>query len=740
MSIGLGETMATVSQVDPYSRNLGRGKACDACRRRKLRCDGARPSCNRCIEAQTRKLDGMRRKGKSEEEITAIRFPPCYTETSDDHGAGADSQPATLQAAAASSSTGRSSVEPLTPEDRRPSKLQRVAAGPAADKSNATVKQQSTTQNDLFFAEILSSHLPLESSSRAASNDPFGQSSTSNAADGLMGRSIQASRSAGLTLAPGDSLSTACWLRDTDVDLPPQPLLSRLVDVFFEEHMPAFIFHPSRLRERIALGPQHPNYPQVAALHIIVSLAYAARPDIDEEVTGEKPTARSGAHYRHLAAAQHGLTFVIHTDCKVNTLDLVRTSLLSALKTYGQGDQLESYLASAQAARLCISVNMNRDVPSRAEQQMQQLQYLLMQPRITDASIIRPEPSDEIEAEEVRRTMLLMFAVDRTSLAATLWPGALVEEDYTAEMPRATFEEFITTTTSNVNAQAWPQRRNTLSLQSHDFFSRRALDAEQFFFKVTILLGRCAHYVSRLSRTATPDQIVSAARFQQLESWIATQHLESYDVASMAAKSSPPTSGMNGINAPSSAAWASRKSEGSLAAYLMASSRSDIRKGMIVTASMVPYACTLTLHEPLANLSQESEARCKAGTRGAIGVLRLCAMHAEEEMQRLDIVMTIVVMLVGRSLIRQLESLYSNYIAQEMAQQNGDNGAGSDSVWNSDEFNESVSLLQADLEVILLTLKRFGEKWQMAVKMHDSLLKLLQFNPEHRLRGLFCVE
>lgn len=767
--------------TDPYSRNLGRGKACEACRRRKLRCDGGKPSCNRCLEARGRKLEAMRKRGKTEEEIQAVRFPPCYTEqdgntsmTEGDNSFGlgsisnenksilaGPSNASTVASnssdqrslpfnAPSASSTGRSmSNDPLTPEDRRPNKIQRTANMNGQDSMltsssrNAAVQTNNkpdTNQSDLFFAEILSSHLPLDAS-RSSSGDGFGNGQT----DPMQSQQQQSGQFSFLgnvgtlptksNLDPQSSIATSYWLNDSEVALPEQPLLNRLVDVFFEDHDCAYIFHPGRLRERIALGPDHQNYPQSAALHIIVALAYASRPEIDEEISGgRKPTERSGAHYRHFAASSQSLLHSFHCDKLKTPLDLVRASLLLVSKLYGQGDQLESYLASAQAARLCVALNLNRDVPTRAEQQMQQLQYLLMQPRITDTSIIRPEPSDEIEAEELRRTMLLMFAIDRTSIAGTLWPGNLTEEDYTAELPRATFQEFISTTTNNMHTQEWVGRRNTLSIHSHDFFSRRTMDAEQFFFKLTVLLGRCAQYVSRISRTATPTQIVSAPRFQQLENWIAAMHLESYEVANQALK----------VSSSSPAAWSARKADSSaLTAYLLnASGNQTMSKNMVVTPALLPYACTLTLHEPLAALSSESEERCKAATRGAINVLRLCALHAQDDMQRLDVVMTIVVMLVGRSLIRQLESLYSKYIAQELAQQseNNDGLPKNESVWNSDEFTESVSLLQADLEVVLLTLKRYGQKWVIAIKMHDSLLKLLQFNPEHRLRGLFCVE
>lgn len=780
--------------TDPYSRNLGRGQACGACRRRKIRCDGGKPSCNRCVEARNRKLEAMQKKGKTEEEIKAVRFPPCYSDQDENESFNDETTPSKIGSKTTNSAEERSNIagpsnastvgsssdqrslpfnapsasstdrsvfnDPLTPEDGRPNKIQRTTGvnggeGLLTSSSRNPVHQsnkQDTNQSDLFFAEILSSHLPLDAS-RSSSGDGFGNGSTDPGQSQHQQQQQQSGQFSFLgndenmpSLDPpkaivppahADSVATAYWLHDSEVALPNQPLLNQLIDVFFEDHDCSYIFHPGRLRERIALGPDHDNYPQNAALHIIVALAYASRPEIDEEVSGgRKPTERSGAHYRHFAAASQSLFHSFHCDKLKTPLDLVRASLLLVSKLYGQGDQLESYLASAQAARLCVSLNLNRDVPSRAEQQLQQLQYLLMQPRITDNSIIRPEPSDAIEAEELRRTMLLMFAIDRTTIAATLWPSALVEEDYTAELPRATFQEFISTTTNNIHTQEWVNRRNTLSIHSHDFFSRRTMDAEQFFFKLTVLLGRCAQYVSRLSRTATPTQIVSAPRFQQLENWIAAMHLESYEVANQSLKGEKTSS--------SPASWSTRKADSSaLTAYLLNSTaNSAISKNLIVTPALLPYACTLTLHEPLASLSSESEERCKAATRGAINVLRLCALHAQDDMQRLDVVMTIVVMLVGRSLIRQLESLYSKYIAQELAQQ-GENGDGlpkTESVWNSDEFTESVSLLQADLEVVLLTLKRYGQKWVIAIKMHDSLLKLLQFNPEHRLRGLFCVE
>lgn len=345
----------------------------------------------------------------------------------------------------------------------------------------------------------------------------------------------------------------------------------------------------------------------------MVALAYSARPELETS----PPTCRSGAHYRHTAAARHYIAAAVHNGTKNHSLDVVRASLMLVFKLYGMGDQMESYLASTQAVRFAITINANRDVPSKEELQRQQLQLMLLQPRITDGSIMQVNPRDEIEAEEVRRTMLLTFAVDRVSISATLWPGSLSEEDYTAELPRATLQEFVQTSTENVKDQAWVHRHNSLSLQSPDFFSRPAADTEQFYFKGCVLMGRSAQFIFRLPRFATPNFITSSSRFQQLESWIAALHLESYEVCKKALADIGPKHSTMHQNM-------GQKADSALSSFLLVTSgESHLYKEVVIASSLMPYACTLTLHEPIANLDTESEAICAAATRGVVNVLRV---------------------------------------------------------------------------------------------------------------------
>lgn len=73
----------------------------------------------------------------------------------------------------------------------------------------------------------------------------------------------------------------------------------------------------------------------------------------------------------------------------------------------------------------------------------------------------------------------------------------------------------------------------------------------------------------------------------------------------------------------------------------------------------------------------------------------MCSAYAEDEFDKLHVIFLALMGLVGRSLIRQLETLYSRLIASEFTQ------SGPQSSWNSEHFTQSVALLQADLEIVL---------------------------------------
>ncbi|UZJ54599.1 hypothetical protein CBS101457_003919 [Exobasidium rhododendri] len=675
----------TTTTTELFSRNLGRGKACRHCRKRKLRCDGARPVCARCQEAQTRTLNRLRRKGASDDELRSVNFPSCFSgdgEDEEDEGEdGEDDLTAAIHKA--SGSSRRITAD----EGRKDSKQRRL---------NDTLEpDEDDTKSDLFFAEILSSQLPIDLAAKAAPVQPVPP---------LRHHERKGNSERLHTFSPLQN-------ERNFVQLPSDDKIRLLFQVFFEDCSVYAVFQPAKLLARLAKGSEHEDYPHPSAIHAILAMAYAERPDLDDSLDQTSlANARVGAHYMHAQAAQKYVSEAIHFgESSAHYFDVTRALMLLCVKQYGAGDVLESYMSNAASIRACISMNLNKEVNAIATNEHQLMQQNL-RPRITDASFMTITPRDAVEAEEVRRTMSVAYTVDRTCCASTLWPGTLCEEDYTASLPRTTIVEFLEGSFSEEI-----MNRPARYLNSPDFFTHQTPNAEELYIKGTAILGKCAEFLSRLPRDATKDYIVSLASFQRLENSITILQLSM-------------TALINSIGGPPS------NSLSALSIWLM-SDRSTPRSYdvIIVGTATLPHACSLTLHEPFANISQESEAICKGACRSVIAILRLCSSNGEPELARLHAFFIFVCSLVGRSLIRQMEVLYSSLFTDEFAQ----NGSNSD--WDIKDFTETVSLLQADLEVILLLLKKLGRKWPIGMKQYDTLLKLLQFNPEHRLRGLYGV-
>ena len=218
--------------VDIFSRNLGRGKACNLCRRRKLRCDGARPVCSRCEDARTRKLNRLRQKGLSEEQLQAVVFPPCFAK---------DDAADTSHAGGAYPSSN----DAYSPEDERD---EREGAGKHRRLDSS--KDQGA-QSDLFFAEILSSQLPGNGISAAkhesdVSSPHFTPGSTSSTQLSTQQSLIHLNHSSVMEPLPG------------------QEKMLSLLHIAFDAYPHFCIFQPTRMLERLAKGPDDEDYPHAS--------------------------------------------------------------------------------------------------------------------------------------------------------------------------------------------------------------------------------------------------------------------------------------------------------------------------------------------------------------------------------------------------------------------------------------------------------------------------------------------
>jgi hypothetical protein len=343
--------------------------------------------------------------------------------------------------------------------------------------------------------------------------------------------------------------------------------------------------------------------------------------------------------------------------------------------------------------RNCIALKLNKEDLATSEQERQF--YQKNGPRITDGSVMQMKPRDDVELEEIRRTMMLAFIADRNGAAFTLWPNSVAEEHYTRSLPRSTLQEF-----HEGNFSKEVMNRPPRYIHDVDMYTAQAADADQLILKGSCLFAKCGEVVIQLPRDATKEYLNSLPVYQKLESCITTLQINNASVA--AAK--------GGLAS-------SRNSMASFSQWLTRDRSANKYDDALISTTLLPYVCTLTLHEPFTGMSEESEAACRGATRNIITVLRvsmyfllldrllslhaasplpfspqICLANAENELLQLQPMLIYTIGLVGRSLIRQLEFLYSKLVTEEFNQ---------DSTWNSQEFSDSASLLQADLEVVL---------------------------------------
>ena len=105
---------AILAMNTPFSRHLGRNRACASCRERKLKCDGVRPICGQCSRAWATRRKTLKGKGLSDEDMQNMEKPCIYLEVPQrgertrSRGAGR-SKPSIKSTIAAASYTGDSS-------------------------------------------------------------------------------------------------------------------------------------------------------------------------------------------------------------------------------------------------------------------------------------------------------------------------------------------------------------------------------------------------------------------------------------------------------------------------------------------------------------------------------------------------------------------------------------------------------------------------------------------------------
>jgi len=465
----------------------------------------------------------------------------------------------------------------------------------------------------------------------------------------------------------------------------------------------------------------------------MLAAAYAQHPEMDSsctsKITDKGTNSRRGARYRHMKTASRLANIYLRLKEDAYAFDVCRALLLISWQQFGTDDTVDSYLTKSCAIRVCIALGLHQDDIDREADVSYSLHHVPNRGRI----------NANIDLEERRITMSLAFASDRGAMFATMFPGNIVEEDYTASLPRFTLAGFLR---GSFDESTYSQE--PLFIQSLDLFSREVLDAQELETKGTVLLGRCAQFIFRHPRGRDRSSFSAQPMFKQLESHIASLSHMTRTVADRMQG--------NKSNSVNSALFQFLTSPANI---------KSIYRNQMIVSTLIPYACVLTLHEPLANHNAESESACFAACRNSVSVLKVsncglllggrvkrcqtdldssipftqfCSLNAEEEMARFVGLLTHIVGMIGKSLVRQLNLLCSRSISQAVSE------VESHHSWDFVDFSDSINLLRADLDVILSLLDFNGQKFPVALGQRQSLLKLLEFSPHHRFRNLFTVK
>lgn len=244
---------AILAMNTPFSRHLGRNRACASCRERKLKCDGLRPICGQCSRAWATRRKALKGKGISDEDMQNMEKPCVYLEVPQrgertrSRGAGR-SKPSVKNTIAAASYAGDSSASPYGASSNNASSLQEalrerkrlerelaqlkarfglpdssdsqanqddeanaVAAAAVAAAAMQEQQNQQSQQNfqpnpdELSIAEVLASTMrsgegfasSLPSDARASISEAFNSTSFSSFVEGLAQRSNEVTEGEG---------------------------------------------------------------------------------------------------------------------------------------------------------------------------------------------------------------------------------------------------------------------------------------------------------------------------------------------------------------------------------------------------------------------------------------------------------------------------------------------------------------------------------------------------------------
>ncbi|KZT72765.1 hypothetical protein DAEQUDRAFT_545058 [Daedalea quercina L-15889] len=541
--------------------SLRRNQACLACRKRKLKCDAARPHCGTCVKqwqalisvpppvgyahpteptcsydpveglAVAPELDSAERIRQLEDQIVQLKSQLRSQQHS--FPSGSVSPPTTAQfstryptgSGSLSVSSGRSS----------------------AGSPNVSAMAVASVHPPLDYGNGLSTHSP-DSQSRSSAGSPE-MTRPGSGPDPLM------------------DVLCAGW----DPHLPEPPVLNHYVDVFFRcDPCSTRMFDRPAFLASLHLNPRDPKFPHSAILHAIC--ASASRHASSEIVIQPDGTRRDRFAEVHVSKTREYIDSTMATGQDI--FPVMQACSILSWYFYQEGRWVEVWIFAGFQTRVAVPLGLN--YPGTFSHQTNNAPGAYL-----------PPPSDFKDLETRRRTWWMTIMFDRI-VSVGGWLHAIDEKDIGTEFPvRA--EDFESDSGVPNNPQ---------NLATRDVFIRHQpqyTDSFLLFLKAIMLFGRVTDFNTRNrlrhglpSKNQNPFQV---SGFHELDQLVCMDFLESF----------PPPFKHLEIGGDA------------------ANFDSDL-----YMARIAPYAAMITLHNNFIDFSNEqsvSTMRCIHATRAILNAL-----------------------------------------------------------------------------------------------------------------------
>lgn len=305
-----------------------------------------------------------------------------------------------------------------------------------------------------------------------------------------------------------------------DFQLPPHQLLVELVELFFDKVYHMFpIFHRKKFQMQVGNGFLQTNSPLI--LYAMCSVAAPYHPDATVRKRQKDWYEQAKFSYELTKRAPHP------------GLRTIQAALLLIFNSFTSGDFSASYLFIAKAWRQAVALNLN-SMDVRTLKKSCYIEKVHGQEK--------NEMRTGVQKEEYRRTLWLLFVLDKNQSWPSNWPPAVSELIFKIDLPIAdSLFQAMDPGLGDSPYENTPFTRNLHYLIESCSSARIELNTFYYICIAHVLLGRISELIFSLHEG--PDAPESAGEYETLNSHLIKFQLSLPRQATSVLEAPPPERG-----------------------------------------------------------------------------------------------------------------------------------------------------------------------------------------------------